>query len=160
MATHPSENDLLLRAIELAERHSEDGRHGPFGAVVARDGEVLGEGWNRVVAGRDPTAHAEIMAIREAAAEAGTHVLDGCTIYCSCEPCPMCLGAIYWARIDRVVYAATAEDARAAGFDDAEIGGELVLDWGERRLEGEQRLRDQGIRVLRTWVENPRHVEY
>lgn len=160
MATQSSDDDLLLRALELAERHSEDGLHGPFGAVVARDGVVLGEGWNGVVAGRDPTAHAEILAIRAAAAEAGTHVLEGCTIYCSCEPCPMCLGAIYWARIDRVVYAATAGDAREAGFDDAEIGGELALDWRERRIESEQRFRGRGVRALRAWLENPRRVEY
>ena len=160
MATQKNDDALLLRAIALAERHSEDGLHGPFGAVVARDGEVLGEGWNRVVAGQDPTAHAEIMAIRAAAEHAGTHVLEGCTIYCSCEPCPMCLAAIYWARMDRVVFAAAADDAREAGFDDAEIGRDMALDWSERQIEGEQRLRDRGVRALRAWVENPRHVEY
>lgn len=155
-----SDDDLLLRAIELAERHSEDGVHGPFGAVVAEDGVVVGEGWNRVVAGRDPTAHAEIMAIRKAAGEVGTHVLEGCTIYCSCEPCPMCLGAIYWARIHRVVYACTARDARAAGFDDADFYDELARDWGGRRVEGEQRLRERGLRALRSWAANPRRVSY
>jgi tRNA(Arg) A34 adenosine deaminase TadA len=160
VATHASDDDLLRRAIELAERHSHDGRHGPFGAVVARDGVILGEGWNRVVARKDPTAHAEIMAIREAAGEAGTHVLEGCTIYCSCEPCPMCLGAIYWARIDRVVFAATAEDAREAGFDDAALYGEVGRGWDGRRIESEQRLREPGVEALRAWVANPRHVGY
>ncbi len=158
--TSQSPDDLLLRAIELAERHSADGLHGPFGAVVARDGVVLGEGWNQVVSGRDPTAHAEVMAIRKAAARTGSHHLEGCTIYCSCEPCPMCLGAIYWARIRRVVYACTAEDAREAGFDDADLYEEMTLDRGDRRVESEQRLRDRGVRVLRAWASNPHHVDY
>jgi tRNA(Arg) A34 adenosine deaminase TadA len=155
-----SDDDLLLRAIELAERHSSDGRHGPFGAIVARDGVILGEGWNQVVAGRDPTAHAEMMALRAAADHTGTHRLDGCTIYCSCEPCPMCLGAIYWAGIDRVVYACTAEDAREAGFDDADLYDELARDWDQRRVRGDQRLRDRGMRAFRSWRENPLRVEY
>lgn len=155
-----SDDDLLRRAIELAERYSADGHHGPFGAVVARDGVVLGEGWNQVVAGRDPTAHAEVMAIRAAAARAGTHVLEGCTIYCSCEPCPMCLGAIYWASIGRVVYACAVQDAREAGFGDADIYEEVTLDWNVRRLNGEQRLRERGLQALRAWAANPRRVDY
>lgn len=154
------DDDLLLRAIELAETGSCDGTHGPFGAVVARDGEVVGEGCNHVVAGRDPTAHAEVVAIRAAAATLGTHELDGCTIYCSCEPCPMCLGAIYWARISRVVYACTAADAARAGFADADIYGEMGRPWGERRISAEQRLRERGVEALRAWTENPRHVKY
>ena len=158
--TEQNPDDLLLRAIELAEHHSEDGVHGPFGAIVARDGVVLGEGWNRVVADRDPTAHAEVMAIRAAASRAGTHALEGCTIYCSCEPCPMCLAAIYWARIERVVYACTAEDAREAGFDDADIYDELARTWGHRRLESEQRLRERGVQALDAWTQNPRRVDY
>lgn len=155
-----SDQDLLLRAIELAERHSADGRHGPFGAVVARDGEILGEGWNRVVAGRDPTAHAEIVAIRAAAERAGTHDLEGCAIYCSCEPCPMCLAAIYWAGIGRIVYACRAEDAADAGFGDADLYRELSLDWSERRLVAREELRDRGLRALHAWLENPLRVEY
>lgn len=155
-----SDDRLLLRAIELAELHSADGRHGPFGAVVARDGVVLGEGWNGVVADRDPTAHAEIVAIRKAAAEAGTHDLAGCAIYCSCEPCPMCLGAIYWARIGRVVYACTARDAGEASFGDPDLYRELALDPAERRIRREQRLRERGLPVLRAWMSNPRRVDY
>lgn len=155
-----TDDELLLRAIELAETHSADGVHGPFGAVVAREGRVVGEGWNRVVAGRDPTAHAEVVALRDAAERSGTHVLAGCTIYCSCEPCPMCLGAVYWAGISRVVYACTAQDARDAGFGDADILTELRRPWAERRLPAEQRLRDRGVEALRSWVANPRRVGY
>lgn len=154
------DDQLLLRAIELAEAHSADGVHGPFGAVVSRDGRIVGEGWNRVVAGTDPTAHAEVVALRAAAAHLGTHVLEGCTIHCSCEPCPMCLGAIYWARISRVVYACSAADARDAGFDDADIYGEMGRAWTERRIPAEQRLRERGLEPLRSWVANPDRVEY
>ena len=155
-----TDDDLLLRAIELAETHCADGIHGPFGAVVAREGEVVGQGWNQVVASSDPTAHAEVAAIRDAAARLGTHDLAGCTIYCSCEPCPMCLGAIYWAHIQRVVYACTAQDARDAGFDDADIYGEMGRPWADRGIEGEQRLHERGLRVLESWAQNPKHVDY
>lgn len=108
----------LARALELA-RASVAAGGGPFGAVVARAGEVLGEGTNRVTATHDPTAHAEVVALRAAAARLGTHDLTGTTLFASCEPCPMCLGAALWARVARVVFAATRDDAAAAGFDDA-----------------------------------------
>lgn len=156
----PADRALLARAIELARDHSADGRHGPFGAVVARGGEVVGEGWNRVVEGHDPTAHAEIMAIRAAGARLGTHVLEGCTIYASCEPCPMCLAAIYWARIGRVVFAASRADAEAAGFDDDRIYREIGLEWPERSLEWAQALAEDGIRVLEAWRKNPHKRPY
>ncbi len=155
-----NDDELLLRAIELAEARSRDGRHGPFGAVVARDGKVVGEGWNEVVAGCDPTAHAEVMALRGAATHLGTHVLEGCTIYCSSEPCPMCLGAIYWARIERVVYACSAQDAREAGFDDTFIYDEMARAWKARSIVGDQRQRERGLEVFRKWKENPDRVEY
>ncbi len=151
---------LLLRAIQLAKTHSKTGRNGPFGAVVARGGEVLGEGWNQVVKGKDPTAHAEIVAIREAAHRLGTHVLADCAIYCSCEPCPMCLAAIYWARIPRVVFAATGDDAKAVGFDDTRIGLEFALEWDERDLSWDQMLQEEGRKVLEAWRENPDRKEY
>lgn len=113
-----ADDELFLGyALELARRSALEGG-GPFGAVVARDGVVLGEGSNRVTLERDPTAHAEVVALREACARLSTHELDGATLYASCEPCPMCLGAALWARVARVVYAATREDAAAAGFDD------------------------------------------
>jgi tRNA(Arg) A34 adenosine deaminase TadA len=152
--------DLLRRAIQLARDHSADGRHGPFGAVLVQGGQVVGEGWNQVVALGDPTAHAEVMAIRNACARLGTHDLTGATIYCSCEPCPMCLSAIYWARISRVFFAASAQDAAEAGFDDSAILRELRSGWGERTLERGQHLREEGRQVLKAWAENPAREEY
>ena len=152
--------DFLRQAIRLAADHSSDGDHGPFGALVVRDGEVVGEGWNQVVENSDPTAHAEVMAIRDAGKRLGTHDLIGCTIYASCEPCPMCLSAIYWARIDTVVFSASAEDAVAAGFDDTRIMEELSREWVERSINGTQALREEGRRVLEGWVENPWKMPY
>ena len=149
-------DELHLRdAVALAREHARDGLHGPFGAVVVREDRVVGRGWNRVVADRDPTAHAEVAAIREACATLGTHVLDGCTIYCTCEPCPMCLAAIYWARIARVVYAATEEDARAAGFDDADIRREVAASWEGRRLDSVHHPLPEATELLRAWSSNP-----
>lgn len=118
--------ELLRHAVRLAVRNVAQGG-GPFGAVVAREGEIVAEGVNRVTATHDPTAHAEVRAIREAARKLGTFNLSGCTIYSSCEPCPMCLGAVYWARLDRLYYAAGKDDAARAGFDDAFIYRELAL---------------------------------
>ena len=113
-----------------------------------------------MVRSKDPTAHAEIVAIREAAHRLGTHVLTDCTIYCSCEPCPMCLAAIYWARIPRVVFAATGDDAKAVGFDDTRIGLEFTLEWDERDLSWDQMLQEEGRKVLEAWRENPDRKEY
>ncbi len=151
---------FLKQAIQLAELHSMRGPAGPFGALVVRAGEVVGLGWNRVVEKGDPTAHAEILAVRDAAKRLGTHVLDDCVVYSSCEPCPMCLAAIYWARIPRVVFASQGEDADEAGFDDAFIARELSLDWKERTMEGRQALREEGNAVLRRWKEKPDRAEY
>ena len=109
---------FMARAIELARMGVEMNIGGPFGCVVVRNGEIIGEGNNRVTSLNDPTAHAEVISIREACKKLGTFQLDNCSIYTSCEPCPMCLGAIYWARPERVYFAATQEDAAAAGFDD------------------------------------------
>ena len=155
-------NDLtfMREAIQLAREHSLADQGGPFGAVVVREEKVVGWGWNQVVKDGDPTAHAEVLAIREAARQLGTHILDDCTIYCSCEPCPMCLGAIYWSRIPRVVFAAGGEDAKAAGFDDAVIAGELSLGWEDRSVRSEQILKDEGQKVLEEWARNPDRVEY
>ncbi len=144
----------------MAEEHSLAGTAGPFGAVVVRRGEVIGQGWNRVVEAQDPTAHAEVLAIREAAMRSGSHVLDDCVLYSSCEPCPMCLGAIYWARIPRVVFASSAEDARAVGFDDTVIAQELTLLWKDRSIQGRQTLRKEGRAVLEQWKQRPDRVEY
>lgn len=150
----------LRRAIQLALEHSRDGTAGPFGAVVVRDGEVVGEGWNSVVESHDPTAHAEVLAIRDAARRLGSHVLDGCTIFSSCEPCPMCLSAIYWARIGRVVFSASGEDARDIGFDDTLIAREMNLPWAERSIDSHQALEEEGREVLEEWSRNPLKREY
>ncbi len=152
--------DFLREAIRLAATRSADGKNGPFGAVVVKDGEVVGEGWNRVVETADPTAHAEVVALRDAAAALGTHDLSGATIYSSCEPCPMCLSAIYWARIRRIVFAATGQDAADAGFDDFRILEELALEWPKRTVEGKQELAEEGRRVLEAWRENPDRIPY
>lgn len=124
----------MAEAIRLAVANVREGGGGPFAALVVRGGEVIARGANRVVASRDPTAHAEIVAIREACGVLGTHQLEGCEVYASCEPCPMCLGAIYWARPDRLYYGATKADAASAGFDDAFIYEEAARPAGERRL--------------------------
>jgi guanine deaminase len=155
-------NDLtfLHEALRLAREHSATDRGGPFGAVVVRDDVVVGMGSNRVVEKRDPTAHAEILAIREAAGKLGTHVLADCTIYCSCEPCPMCLAAMYWARIPRVVFAAVGGDAKAVGFDDTVIARELALGWEDRSILSRRALREEGKEVLEAWLRNPNRVEY
>jgi len=155
-----NELKFLRQAIRLAWDHSREGRGGPFGAVVVRGDEVVGTGWNQVVEGTDPTAHAEILAIRDAALNLETHVLDDCVIYCSCEPCPMCLSAVYWARIPRVVYASTGEDARVAGFDDALIARELKTDWADRTLQSHQALREEGKKVLEEWAKDPDRKQY
>ncbi len=152
--------DFLRKAIALAEEHSLSSTAGPFGALIVRNGEVVGEGWNRVVEKRDPTAHAEILAIREAANHIGTHVLEDTVLYSSCEPCPMCLAAIYWARIPRVVFATDAEDARAIGFDDALIAQELVLPWEARSIQSSQALRDEGKEIMEKWKRKPDRTEY
>lgn len=122
----------LRRAIELAVQNVEQGRGGPFGAVIVRGGEILAEAANHVTTLPDPTAHAEVLAIREAARKLGTHDLSGCTIYASCEPCPMCLGAIYWAHLDAVYFAAGRLDAAAAGFDDSFLYDEIPLPLDKR----------------------------
>jgi tRNA(Arg) A34 adenosine deaminase TadA len=155
-------NDLrfLRQAILLAGEHSSAGTGGPFGAVVTRGREVVGQGWNQVVMAIDPTAHAEILAIRAAAERLGTHILDNCVIHCSCEPCPMCLSAIYWARIPRVVFAASGEDAAAAGFDDTAIARELELGWAIRGVKSVQELREEGKAILQKWAENPHRERY
>jgi guanine deaminase len=124
----------LRQAIGLARQGVEDGRGGPFGCVIVRDGQVIGRGSNGVTSTNDPTAHAEIVAIRDACRQLGHYQLTDCVLYASCEPCPMCLGAIYWARPKRVVYAATRQQAAAAGFDDEFIYREIEVPQGERRI--------------------------
>jgi tRNA(Arg) A34 adenosine deaminase TadA len=128
------DRQMMARAVSLSLEHMQRGAGGPFGAVVARDGAILGEGWNQVTSGRDPTAHAEIVAIRRACQAVDSFSLKGATLYTSCEPCPMCLGAAYWARLSRIVYANTREDAAGSGFDDAWIYDEVPKEPGQRSL--------------------------
>ena len=124
----------MMEAIALSQRFLEDGKGGPFGAVVVKDGEIIGRGSNRVTANNDPTAHAEVMAIREACQHLKSFQLTGCEIYASCEPCPMCLGAIYWARPDHIYYAAQREDCSEIGFDDSMIYHEIAVPPAERKI--------------------------
>lgn len=154
------QQEFMREAIRLAEQGVARGDGGPFGAVVVRDGEVIGRGWNRVVSGNDPTAHAEINAIRDACARQGDFRLTGCELYTSCEPCPMCLAAIYWARIERVWYAATAGDAADIGFDDSHIHDQLKLPEEMRRLPHEHLLRDEALKVFRQWHDSEQRVQY
>ena len=153
-------NDELMReAIRLSEENVANGG-GPFGAVIARGGEIIATGVNRVTASNDPTAHAEVSAIRRAAQQLGTFNLAGCEIFTSCEPCPMCLGAIYWARLDRVYYANTKADAKAAGFDDSFIYDELALPRDRRKLPSVPMMRNEAIKVFEEWVSKEDKVEY
>ena len=158
--TRASDQRFLREAIELAAENAGLGRGGPFAALVVRAGQVIARCTNRVTALNDPTAHAEVEAIREACRHLGDYQLSGCTIYASCEPCPMCLGAIYWARPERVVFAATRDAAAAAGFDDALIYTELALPPVERSIPFE-RLDIPGAGVpFDRWREAEGRVDY
>lgn len=150
---------FLELAIGTAMENMKDGG-GPFGAVIVRDGNVIAMAGNRVVAGHDPTAHAEVMAIRIAAGALGTHDLSDCVIYASCEPCPMCLGAIYWAGIRRIVYASDRHRAAAAGFSDNHIYEELALDNGRRSIAMIRGLEKEGDSVLKMWENLPDKIQY
>lgn len=151
--------DFMQRAIALAVENVRQGG-GPFGAVIVRDGKILAEGVNRVTANHDPTAHAEVQAIRQAASLLQTFDLQGCDIYSSCEPCPMCLGAIYWAHLDHLYFAASKDDAAEAGFDDAFIYRELPLPIHERKLTTETLLEAEGKQPFDEWMANTDRVEY
>jgi guanine deaminase len=150
---------LLREAIALAVE-SAGGDGGPFGAVVARGEEVIATGTNRVTASGDPTAHAEIVAIRRAAEKLGTHDLSGCTLYASTEPCPMCLAATWWARIDEIVFAADRHAAARAGFDDAAIYREVASEREVRSIPCRQHLADEGEAPFAAWAANPARQPY
>jgi guanine deaminase len=154
------DKEFMRRAFELAQNGVDANNGGPFGAVVVRDGAIVGEGCNRVTSTNDPTAHAEVVAIREACKNLNTFQLDGCTIYTSCEPCPMCLGAIYWARPALMYFACSREDAANAGFDDDFIYEEIALPFEQRRIKTVNFLRDEGLRVFENWVNKPDKTEY
>jgi len=151
---------FMREAIRLAVENARSGSGGPFGAVVVRGEAIVGRGANRVTADRDPTAHAEIVAIRDACRRLGTHRLDGCEIFASCEPCPMCLGAIYWARLDGIYFAATRRDAAAAGFDDERLYRELALPAGARGLPSRRLPREPALEAFAAWLANPGREPY
>ena len=150
----------MREAIRLSWEMMSTGKAGPFGAIVVREGEIIGRGWNQAVASSDPTAHAEIVAIRDASRRLSDHRLSGCELYASCEPCPMCLGAIFWARLDRVWFGATRQDAAKAGFDDAFFYRELELAPSLRRVPAAQLLRDEAVKSLEEWTKNPDKTPY
>jgi tRNA(Arg) A34 adenosine deaminase TadA len=154
------DQDFMSVAIELAKAGVEEGLGGPFGAVVVKEGVIIGRGQNRVLADADPTAHAEVVAIREACAHLGSFQLDGCTLYTSCEPCPMCLGAIYWARPARMVYACTRHDASAVGFDDGMIYEELNRPMEDRRIPTQQCMRNESLEAMALWARKTDKTEY
>jgi tRNA(Arg) A34 adenosine deaminase TadA len=146
-----SEMAYLERAIELSRMGMLNGHGGPFGSVIVRDGKVVGEGFNRVTSSNDPTAHAEIVAIRDACKNLGDYQLTGCTIFASCEPCPMCLGAIYWARPQSVIYANTRSDAAAIAFDDDFIYNEINLEISSRKIPFIHVPHPMAMDVFETW---------
>jgi guanine deaminase len=154
------EEKFMQRAIELAIENVRSGRGGPFGAVIVKDEAVLAEGTNCVTSSNDPTAHAEVVAIREACRKLGNFQLDGCELYTSCEPCPMCLGAIYWARPARVFYGASAGDASAAQFDDAFIFREIAQPARLRKIPMLQVMRDDALAAFRAWLDKADRIRY
>jgi tRNA(Arg) A34 adenosine deaminase TadA len=151
---------FLRRAIEIAVDNVRAVRGGPFGCVIARGGEVIAEGANLVTQTNDPTAHAEVVAIRRACERLTTFELRGCELYASCEPCPMCLGAIYWARLDRLWFASTREDAAAAGFDDSFLYDEVPKPIGERTVPTGVLLREEGAAAFRAWSQAAQKIPY
>ena len=150
----------MAHAIALSLQNVESGNGGPFACVVVKDGRILAEGTNRVTTSQDPTAHAEVVAIRAACAALGDFQLSGCDLYTTCEPCPMCLGAIYWARPARVFFANTAADAAAIGFDDREIYAELRRPHDGRRIPMLQIMREEAQVAFRAWAEKPDKTPY
>lgn len=150
---------FMKMAIELSIANIDEGG-GPFGAVIVRDGKVIAKGANRVVPNNDPTAHAEVMAIRNACRELETFDLTGCSVYTSCEPCPMCLSALYWAGIERICYANTKRDAAAIDFDDSFIYDQLRLDYDRRSIHCEHFMRDEAMEAFRKWEDKVDKVEY
>ena len=155
-----SREELMRRAVAISAERMRAGCGGPFGAVVVKDGRIIAEGYNQVTAANDPTAHAEIVAIRAACRVLDSFGLQGCEIYTSCEPCPMCLGAIYWARLDRVFYANTRTDAATIGFDDDHIYRELNKDLKDRCVPFIRLDSQEAQRIFEEWVAKPDKVPY
>ncbi len=154
-----SKNIFMLRAIELSI-NSANGTGGPFGCVIVKDNKIIGEGSNKVTFSNDPTAHAEIVAIREACKKLNTFNLSGCDIYASCEPCPMCLSAIYWSHIDNIYYANTRDDAKKINFDDSMIYSEFSKKIEDRKIPIKQMLRDEALKAFEIWDKKKDKIEY
>jgi guanine deaminase len=158
--SHHMDNLFMARAIQLAIDNVGSGRGGPFGAVIVKDGSIIAEGANQVTSINDPTAHAEVLAIRAACAKLGMFELRDCEIYTSCEPCPMCLGAIYWARLTRIYFASAAADASLAGFDDSLIYREIATPHAQRAIPMIQLMREEALAAFRAWKEKPNKIAY
>jgi len=156
----PKSADFMRQAIALALENVRSGNGGPFGALIVQSERVIAEGVNRVTTTNDPTAHAEIVAIREACRALNSFQLTDCDLYCTCEPCPMCFGAIYWARVSRVFYAGTAADAAQAGFDDAFIYGQIRKAGPERTIPMTQLLRDESLAIFAAWKQQASRKDY
>lgn len=158
--TFDNKDKYMLEAIKKAEENIITGKGGPFGAVVVRDGKIIASAGNRVTSTNDPTAHAEVVAIREACQVLDTFDLSGCEIYASCEPCPMCLGAIMWSRLDKLYYAADRNDAARAGFDDELFYAELALPAEKRILSPSQMLRKEANEIFDKWISETDKIPY
>ncbi len=159
-APQPADQKFMRMAIDLATGNVLTAAGGPFGAVIVKDGQVVATGVNNVTASNDPTAHAEVTAIRNAAAALGKFELTGCTIYSSCEPCPMCLGAIYWSRIDALYFGSTAQDAADAGFDDSHFYDELRKPVADRAIPALNLMRDEAAESFNAWRNAIARIEY
>ena len=155
-----NQKKFMREAIRLSIENVQSGNGGPFGTIIVKNGEIIASGVNKVTQSNDPTAHAEIVAIRSACETLGTFQLVGCEIYCSCEPCPMCLGAIYWARPDRIYFANTRKDAADINFDDNFIYNELDVSISQRKLPTTQLLRDEAQMAFTQWRESTAKTEY
>jgi guanine deaminase len=150
----------MKRAIEISDEKMHSGEGGPFGAVIVKDGKILAEGWNQVTSTNDPTAHAEVMAIRKACDKVGHFHLTGCEIYTTCEPCPMCLAAIYWAHLDKIYYANTRQDAARIQFDDQFLYDEISKEIVQRSIPMRQMMPDEAHKVFEAWEAKTDKVPY
>jgi tRNA(Arg) A34 adenosine deaminase TadA len=151
---------FMTEALNLAQMSIERGDGGPFGAVIVMDGQIIGRGWNQVIRRNDPTAHGEILAIRDACDNTASYHLPGSVLYTTCEPCPMCLSAAYWAHIDRLVYAATADDAAAIGFNDSFIMAQLHMSMENRTIASRQLLRERSLDLFKQWQASDKRIDY
>jgi len=151
---------FMQRAIALATENVRTGRGGPFGCVVVKDGEIVAEGMNLVTGTNDPTAHGEVVAIRRACEKLGTFSLEGCDVYTSCEPCPMCLAALYWSRCSAIYYGNTAADAAAVGFDDSFLYDEVKKPLDQRAIPIRQLLHDEALESFRAWTASEKKIDY